>query len=332
MLLDFKLDGEEAFGWNGASFEVSFLGIHGGPFTDRVGDFQTVSNVEAPETVNLFRAYYEQKFWDDRMSVVLGLFNIDHEFDTRETAELFVHSSPGTGGDIGQLGENGPGIFPAGALGARLKYDHNGWYGQAAVIEGIPGDPDDPFGTTLSIDRDEGLFVIGELGHVWSDEVGQLGKVGFGAWGFTETFATHLDPNAEASNRGAYLTLEKALYREKEDPSQGLAAFLRTGLADGRVNPIETFVGAGLVYTGPFEGRDNDMVGLSINTGFADSDFIQAGNESHETALELTYSFAVNDHLSIQPDLQYVINPGFDPNLNNAFILGLRAVASFSSE
>lgn len=331
-LIDLKLDAEDAFGWKGASFEVSALAIHGGNFTDRVGDFQTVSNVEAPQTFSLFRAYYEQKFWQDRMSVMVGLLNVDHEFDTRETAEVFVHSSPGTGGDIGQLGENGPGIFPVGALGARLKYEHEGWYGQAAVIEGIPGDPNDPFGTTLSLDRDEGFFVIGEMGHVWSDESGQLGKVGLGGWGFTEPFATHTNPNAEASNRGAYLSLEKALYREEEDPSQGLAAYLRTGFADGRVNPIETFVGAGLVYTGPFQGRDSDIIGISVNTGFADSSFIQSGpSEPHETALELTYSFAVNDNLSIQPDLQYIINPGFDPNLQNSFIVGLRAVATFSS-
>ncbi len=333
LLVDFKLDGEAAVGWEGASFEASVLGIHGGPFTDRVGDFQTISNIEAPQTVSLFRAYYEQRLWEDRLSLVLGLFNVDHEFDTREAAELFVHSSPGTGGDIGQLGQNGPGIFPVGALGARLRFEDEGWYGQAAVVEGVPGDPVDPFGTTLRIDRDEGLFVIGEVGHVWSDEIGQLGKVGVGAWGFTAPFETHLDPAAEASNRGAYLTLEKTLYREDESPEQGLAAFLRTGLADGRVNPIATFVGAGLVYTGPFEGRDQDQVGLAISSGFANSDFIQAGpNDSHETNLELTYSFAINENLSIQPDLQYVINPGFDPSLKNSFIVGLRAVASFSTE
>lgn len=332
LLLDFGFDAEAAAGWNGASFHASLLGIYGGPLSPLVGDFQTVSNIEAPPTVRLFSAYYQQSFWQDKLSVLVGLYNVDSEFDIRDSAELFVHSSPGTGGEIGQLGQNGPGIFPVGALGGRLRYENAGWYAQTAVIEGAPGDPDDPFGNTFTLDAQEGLFVIGEVGHVFSDEVGQLGKVGLGAWGFTTGFETHLDPEARAGNRGAYLSLEKTLYREEVEPEQGLSVYLRTGVADGRVNPIETFVGAGLVYTGLFSGRGQDQVGLGLNTGFASVDFLRSGDfDRHETALELTYSFAVNDHLSIQPELQYILNPGFESGLENAWVVGLRAVSTFST-
>lgn len=331
ILLDFKLDAEAAMGWKGASFEASVLGVHGGPFTDRVGDFQTVSNVEAPPTVSLFRLYYEQKFFEEQLSFLVGLYNVDSEFDTRDSAEVFVHSSPGTGGDLGQLGLNGPGIYPVGALGARVRYQNRGWYGQMAMVEGVPGDPDDPFGTTLRLDRDEGLFVIGEFGHVWSDEHGPLGKAAFGAWGFTTEFETHLDPDLGAGNRGAYLSLEKTFHRE-EDPEQGLAGFLRAGVASGRVNPIETYLGGGLVYTGLFEGRDQDRLGLAFNTGFAGKEYLRSGAyDGHETALELTYAFNLNDNLSLQPEVQYILNPGFDASLDNSLVLGLRAVATFST-
>jgi porin len=330
LLLELSVDAEKAFGLTGGSFTVGVLGIHGGPFSDRVGDYQTVSNIEAPKTVNLLTAFYEQMFLDDRLSISAGLLNIDSEFDTRTSAELFVHSSPGTGGDLGQIGENGPGIFPVGAIGGRVRYQDNGWYGQCAVVEGIPGDPNDPYGITLTLDGDEGLFVIGELGHIWEDDEGELGKVALGAWGFTADFGTVLDPNAQASNRGAYLSLEKAFSREEDDASQGLTGYLRTGVADGRVNPLETFVGAGLIYTGPFDGRDEDQIGLGINAGFASEDFLDSGQfDRHETALELTYKFVVNENLAIQPDLQYIINPGFDPALDNALVLGLRAHVRF---
>jgi len=332
LLVDFKLDGEAALGWKGASFEASVLGVHGGPFTDLIGDFQTVSNIEAPQTINLFRAYYQQAFWNEKFTVLLGLYNVDSEFDIRDTAELFVHSSPGTGGDLGQTGRNGPGIFPVGALGGRLRYEDRGWYAQTAVVEGVPGDPDDPFGITLELSDGEGLFVIGEVGRVWTDDVGQLGKVGFGAWGFTDPYETHLSPDIQVANQGAYLSLEKALYRETGDPRQGLTGYLRTGVAEGSVNPIQTFLGGGLVYTGVFEGRPADQFGLSVNSGFAGTEFIESGpNESHETAIELTYSFVLNENISIQPDLMYVINPGFDPELQNSLILGLRATAAFST-
>lgn len=312
--------------WDG-SFHVYLQGLHGGSFSEHVGDFQVVDHIEAPATVNLLEAHYQQHLLNDRLSILVGLYAVDSEFDTRECASLFVHSSPGTGAELGQVGRNGPGIFPFGALGGRLRYREGGWYGQAAVLEGVPGDPDRPYGNTLRLDSEEGLFLIGEAGHIWEDEHGQLGKVCLGGWGFTAPYETHLDPQlANASNQGAYLSMEKVLSRE-EDPEQGLSAYLRLGLANGRINPIGTFLGAGAVYTGVFPGRDRDRLGLALNSGFASGQYLESGEYlPHETALELTYSFAVAEGFHIQPDLQYVINPGFDPSLENALIIGLRAV------
>lgn len=287
------------------------------------------SHIEAPATVSLFEASAQQKLLDDRLSLLVGLYAVDSEFDTRDCSALFVHSSPGTGGDLGQIGVNGPGIFPVGALGVRLRYEDAGWYGQVAVVEGTPGDPDHPYGTRLALENGEGFLAIGEAGHVWSDEHGPLGKVALGAWGFSRGYETFLDPEAQATNRGGYLSLEKTFYREPEDPDQGLAGYLRVGIADGRINPIENFAGAALVYTGPFGGRDKDQLGVAINSGFTGRDYRLSGDfEGHETALELTYSFVVNEHFSLQPDLQYILNPGFDPGLKDSLVLGLRAVFS----
>lgn len=316
--------------WNGG-FHAYLLGNHGGSFSQHVGDFQVVSHIEAPPSMHLFEAYYLQKFFEDRLSFLVGLYAVDSEFDTRASSSLFLHSSPGTGGDLGQIGRHGPAIFPVGALGGRVRYEDEGWYGQLAAVEGVPGDPEDPFGVHLRLDKHEGLFLIGEVGREWSDEHGALGKAAFGAWGFTAPFETHLAPETSAaSNRGAYLSLEKTFSREQDDPDQGLAGYLRVGVADGRINPIATFAGAGLVYTGAFSGRDHDRLGFAVNTGFAGGDFLASGKfDSHETALELTYSFAVSENFSIQPDLQYVMNPGFRTELDNSLVFGLRAVFQF---
>ena len=327
LLLD--LDAEKAFGWKGGSFHTYVLGNHGGSFSQYVGDFQVVSHIEAPATLTLFEAAAQQKLLNDRLSLLVGLYAVDSEFDTRDCSALFVHSSPGTGGELGQIGINGPGIFPVGSLGVRVRYADAGWYGQVAVLEGIPGDPSHRYGTHLSLQPAEGILAIGEAGHVWSDDQGPLGKVALGAWGFSRPYQTFMDPNAQATNRGGYLSLEKTFSRESGDATQGLAGYLRVGLADGRINPIENFVGAALVYTGPFHGRDKDQLGLAVNSGFTGQDYRLSGDfEGHETAIELTYSIFVNEHLSVQPDIQYILNPGFDPALKNALVLGLRAVFS----
>lgn len=43
-----------------------------------------------------------------------------------------------------------------------------------------------------------------------------------------------------------------------------------------------------------------------------------------ETSIELTYRTQVTPWLAIQPDVQWVINPGIDPTLRDALVLGLR--------
>ena len=49
-----------------------------------------------------------------------------------------------------------------------------------------------------------------------------------------------------------------------------------------------------------------------------------SGLEDHEINLELTYFANITSHLSIQPDIQYVINPGLDGSLDNALVFGIR--------
>ena len=51
---------------------------------------------------------------------------------------------------------------------------------------------------------------------------------------------------------------------------------------------------------------------------------------SRETTIELTYRAPLTDWLTIQPDLQYVMHPGFDRSLDDALVIGLRVEFSAS--
>ena len=48
-----------------------------------------------------------------------------------------------------------------------------------------------------------------------------------------------------------------------------------------------------------------------------------------EMALELTYQAQLNKWLSIRPDLQVIINPGRNNDLNNGIVVGGRASITF---
>ena len=49
-----------------------------------------------------------------------------------------------------------------------------------------------------------------------------------------------------------------------------------------------------------------------------------AGIQKYEVALELTYIIQARRWLQVQPDLQYIINPGGTGKIPNALILGFQ--------
>ncbi len=48
-----------------------------------------------------------------------------------------------------------------------------------------------------------------------------------------------------------------------------------------------------------------------------------------ETNIELTYRAPVTSWLTLQPDLQYVVDPGTSSTLDDAFVAGLRFEIAF---
>jgi porin len=49
-----------------------------------------------------------------------------------------------------------------------------------------------------------------------------------------------------------------------------------------------------------------------------------------ETAFEATYRCAFKDWLNVQPDIQYIVNPGGNRRLGNALVVGIRVAFTAS--
>ncbi len=355
-------DMERLLGWEGGTLFLYGLANHGGSISDAVGDVQGVDNIEAPETAKLYEAWYEQVMLDEHFSVLFGLYDVNGEFDVIPAGALFVHSAHGMGSAFGTSGVNGPSTFPATSLAARVHVKPSEqFYFRAVVADGVPGDPDDPQGTQIDLDRDDGLLLAGELGYYKtpSEELrgrtrllrddlpapdqryGYFGKYAVGVWGYTtdfdDFFATDPsgNPQQNRGSYGVYALAEQHLFYEGRDPSQGLSAFARIGFADDRTNLFDRYLGLGLVYRGPFAGRDDDRLGLAVAAARLGSDYRNsigstgAQVDEWEVAIELTYRARVASWLYLQPDVQYVANPGSAPGLDDALIVGARMVLSF---
>lgn len=116
---------------------------------------------------------------------------------------------------------------------------------------------------------------------------------------------------------------------------QGARAFLRTGTSDEVVHQLSSYIGAGLVYTGALGGRNQDQLGMAVAMAFNGQRFRamrrQEGTvvDGSEVALELTYLAILPFGLSLQPDLQFIINPGTERSRSNALVLGIRTGMAF---
>lgn len=356
---------EPLLGWRGGEVFLYGLGNYGGDPSANVGDLQILDHIEAFDTWKLYEAWFDQAFFVDKLSLRAGLYDLNSEFDVVPAAELFVNSSPGIGADLGLSGKNGPSIFPTTSVGARVNLRPvESLYLRAAVLDGVPGDLGEPRGTQIVFDGDDGLLLASEIGFLYRPEpgsgsgdpgeeeeslseepdeepTGYSGKYALGIWGYTSDFDDffRVDENGVPLQRrgsyGVYLLGEQSVYHEQEDPSQGLRLLARFGVADDRVNVVDSYVGGGLVYRGLIPGRDRDRIGLHVAAAHFGSEFREALRQDGvsvkrwEIALELTYGVEITPWCWVQPDFQYIINPGGDASLRDAVVVGSRFVVSF---
>ncbi len=335
-------DLEALLGWSATRAFVLGIGTFGRDPGDGAGSVHAPSNLANIPTGKVLEAWLEREFMDGRLAVLGGLYGVDSEFDVKETAGVFMNGGFGTGLDLSETGLNGPCVYPTTCLGIRARYqpDDTG-YLQFAVLDGVAGDPDQPRGTQISLNGDDGLLVLGEAGLRRRPGEGRFLRAAVGAWAYTADFEELLPPTPGAApgeqsgTQGLYALLEGDLYREPGQYLEGLSGFLRVGVADQAVNPIGSYAGAGLVYTGLFPNRSEDVLGLGVSAAFNGDDFkdaqAQAGTpvEDAEIVLELTYWMPLLPWFSLQLDAQYISNPSTDPALDDALLLGLRYQVTF---
>jgi porin len=327
-------DLDKIAGLSGASAFVLYHVQHGNQTRDfngsYVGSFAGVSNIETGiSTGQFYQAWVQQEI--DSLSVLAGLYAVDSEFYVTDTSGLFLQPPYGMSAEMAQTGRNGPPVFPMGALGLRLKYSGDGYYAQAALTDGVPGNPNDAHGTQIRFDQGDGSLAVAEFGYTPEVAEGQYNRVAVGLWRYTAR-AADLDPAvADLHNdQGAYLIAERTLMAEQGDAVQGLSGFVRYGFVNKNVYQVDWSGSIGLNYQGLFDGRDADAAGIAVTTSNASSKYrLLNGSESSETVVELTYRAQLQPWLVIQPSLQYIANPSMDPTLKDAWVVGARIEVAF---
>lgn len=329
-----SLDAERAFGWRGVKFHGHVQYNNGAEFSGRwVGDTQAVSNIEGVGTWRLYEFWTEIAFGrgdTGQQTLRFGLYDLNSEFDSIDSAGLFLNSSHGIGPEYAQSGLNGPSIFPITSLALRLRRESESGYWQVAALDAVPGRRDDPTRSGIDLASAEGALLAAE----WGIARGRASKLAVGAWAYTARFDAldesdplTGDPLRARGNRGVYAVADVAVV---ESDLRRIDAFARVGIAESRFNGVADYAGAGFVVSAPLRARPEDQFGVAIASAGAGADLrrssaaLGAALERRETSIEITYRMAAADWLTLQPNVQYVSNPGFDPGLRNAWVMGLR--------
>ena len=315
--LTLSIDTGKAFNIPGGTLFAYGLYNNKTTFSDvDIGDSQTVSNIDTRGTLHLYEFWWEQQV--GRHSLKFGLYDLNSEFDVVDTAGLFLNSSHGMGKDFSQSGNNGPSIFPITSLALRYRRTDDNITFQAALLDAVPGDPNHPLDAGIHIGAEDGALLVVE-----SNYTAALTRFGIGGWYYTRASADLLG-TGRSRNAGIYAVLEHTFIAHAN--GRRLAGWLRLGYARERVNQFGHYIGTGLVLHGFLPTRPDDNFGIALAYAGNGDNYRRAiaHSDGAETNIELTYRALLTTWLTIQPDLQYIIDPGTRPSLADALTIGMR--------
>ena len=370
------LDLEKLANWPGASLYAEGYQISGrGLSRNAVGNLLAVSTTEALPSTRLLDLWFQQEFLDGQASFRVGQIAFDDEFYISQYSANFINSTFGCPDTLSNDLPSGGPCYPFAVPGARFRVAPTSDLTlSAAVFNGNPappgpGDPQvrNSSGTNFLI-GEGGFMPIAELAYSFDTEPIsslQLSDIKLGGWYHTAEFPdlrrdalgrSLADPTSNGipamhgSNFGAYLVVDKMLWRRPDTATQGLAAFLRVGYAPPDRNLFSLEVDAGLTFKGLFPIRELDLLGVGAaygRIGYArrlDRDQvlftgIERPVRDYEAVLELTYQARISPWWTLQPDLQLIFHPGghtaapfpapVGQPIPNALVLGLRSTITF---
>lgn len=311
--------------WQGGEFYLGASNTHGETLSEHfVGDWQLYSNIDSfprPHINQVSEYWYRHAWNEDTAWLKVGKCDGWEEFAYVDMAQLFVHTSvtfPPTM-PLPAWPNQGLGIVawsqPSETCDLKL-----GIYDGAADgrLWGF---------STLG---DNGAFLIGEAR--WLPSLGARGLEGIyrvGAWKHTGDFADETDfDNVSIDTEGFYSSFEQMIWIESGSEDQGLGLFGQLSAGDGpeRFNRIDVYWSLGVLYHGPLPGRDSDAWGLMVNNIQFTPGTATTIERTYETVIETFYNVQVNPWLRLQPDLQYIANPGGVER--DALLVGLRFEAT----
>ena len=326
-----RVDTDKAFGWTGGRlFLEGFYAGQNSLGNQYVGavDQQSPIDTAGYTMFRLYQAYYDQTLGNT--DLLFGIYDLETEFSNTKPMSLFLsknltwNTAFDMSGTMPENGTVGPGNYPYTPLAFRVNQTiNNQWNVRVAIADAASDDPSNPGTNDVQLRPPYGLTAIGEVDYTPSKHT----KVMAGLWGMNSKLPTIVDQTKHVyGDEGGYVGGATRLYTQ--EGLRGLDGFLTLGIASPTTTTTDQSLNGGLVYTGLFDARPRDKMGISFNENHASDPYKKSnpfgnGIERYETSFEATYRAPVNSWATVQPDIQYIVNPGYNPNLKNDLVVGV---------
>ena len=308
-----------------SDYGKAFIHLEAGGGAGVEDELKVFSNVnrdaDNDENVRLTEVWYEHYLTTLPATLTLGKIDATGFIDTNEYANDEAAQF------LGRIFRNSPAIeFADNAAGVRFGVEPTDFVDIELVAMDADSDWEDVF---------DDIFVAGQLNlkpklfgrsgnyrllgwvndrqHTrWSDAT----KTKEEGYGFGISFDQELTDNLGAFLRYAW-----------QDPEQRL-----NGLDDDF--SLEHSWSAGMQLKGSIWGRENDVLAVAVGQAIPSDDYKKTGslNAKKEGHFETYYSYKVNEHLTLSPDLQVIWNPYGDDATNGKdtiTVFGMRGQVDF---
>ncbi len=359
--LDVNVDLEKALGMAGLQLHVSGLWRNGVNLSQKkIDNAFTVTSIYGSEQLRFYGLYLEQALFEDKAHVRLGRISLGDDFISSPIYWIYVNNA--IDGNPISLPLNLPFFtYPTAVWGVRAKIDYSdSFYSTHGIYCGDSRvGRDSEHGLDFSLRLARGFITAHEAGFTPNTAAGSAGLPGnykAGAYYHSGVFrellndqngnsyvVTGRDPAKHVGNYGFYCAADQMIYREGGPGNdQGFTVFSAATFAPEGLNQFPFFYDGGIFYKGLLPGRDDDIIAFGTALGLWSKYLVRAQADMrdvtgtsllhpqiYEMMFELTYKAQILPYFFVQPDIQYIINPGGRDNYGNALVIGFRMGVTF---
>jgi len=331
------LDLEKLVGWRDTVFTLSAINRHGSDITPSVGSQYSVMQLVGGQTTFLYNVTLEKGFADGDFSVKFGRMTATDDFVGSPFYSYSLNNA--VNGQIRAVLFDGVMTsYPFAVWGGRVKAKFTEDHTLRVGLFQLTDDMFDPgkHGLDFGFSSDDGVSVF--LQYDWTPKLegrparfyaGLNQNIGFDMDEFNSTDTTNWFTRF-------YGGADYQFCSEAPGSSEGLYLFVTlayTGQEEPAIIPLQSSLG--VHYKGLFAQRPDDRTVFFVTYGQFSDDYsdelVAAGGSGadYEMVFELGHRIQLTPYGYIQPDIQFIRNPGGTGDIDDALVLGVQFGVSF---